>query len=439
MAACVQGNMNSLERQMLDEHLRTCAECTEQVQDLRSFRVSLASAIVPVPIPPPISRSLWTRWSEWTAQHPARLLVWSAPSALAAGLLVLMARPYGDAPNNDLQVAKLRSTLDDTKSRLAQAEQAKEAALEQNQGLLQQQSKLAHDNAELTRSNQAISHLQVDLSHRIAAIQTRLNAAQAQRSPRPGLYQDPKGNWKYRQEVAIASADRAILASSLQNGLRIPSDRLKALQPQNIVTLGHPNQATAAIRLDQPDATLLLSQHPRFAWEPVAGAQRYLLVVTTSEGAGVAKVTLEKHGNGWRATLRTTEDNAEMPLTSDMSMGNAWQAPETAILFHAGEAYAWQVKAYAGAHPEEDPRKKSHFGRFQLVDAAEGAKLQKAQTRYASAPLLLGTLYASEGLVAEAKQQFEKQLVQNPEDLLALRFLRELKQKSALKRPLRTP
>jgi hypothetical protein len=191
-----------------------------------------------------------------------------------------------------------------------------------------------------------------------------------------------------------------LVAQALATGdLHIPEPVL-GLRGSRTVVRGAP--ARPGFELVSPVATAVLSQTPRFTWQPMAGARGYRVAVFT---AGF-------HKSAESAWVESTEWTPATPL-------------------ERGQTYAWQVTGRLGTAEDAPtvraPALADPEAKFQVVAGPEAADLERAAREQAGAHLLLGVLYARAGVLDAAEQELAAYVTGHSRDVRAATLLEKIR------------
>lgn len=131
-----------------------------------------------------------------------------------------------------------------------------------------------------------------------------------------------------------------------------------------------------------PAAQAVRDLRPVFKWQKFAAAESYVVTIYDENFNPVA-VSLN---------LRETKWQSNVPL-------------------QRGKIYIWQVR--------NENSSASYSAQFKVLDANALARLKKIENAAADSPLVRGIGYASEGLLIEAEQEFQKEMIKHPRRSLA--------------------
>jgi hypothetical protein len=144
----------------------------------------------------------------------------------------------------------------------------------------------------------------------------------------------------------------------------------------------------------KPVGTVILSDRPIFRWSRLGGAANYIVEVYDDEFTKVA--------------------------TSSQLIDNSWTASGS---LPRGKTYTWQVKAVKDGLELISPPPGEPEAKFRILDRARVGELMQARRTYPGSHLILGLLYARDGLLDNAELEFRKLRKANPSSAIARRLL----------------
>jgi predicted anti-sigma-YlaC factor YlaD len=147
--------------------------------------------------------------------------------------------------------------------------------------------------------------------------------------------------------------------------------------------------------LKSPVGRVIATDRPQFSWSPVAEAESYVVSVY-EEGFTKVAESPELNGQSWTPAVRLKR----------------------------GAVYNWQVTAKKAGIEIKSPVRPAPDAKFKVVDAASANDVEAA--RRTGSHLLLGTVYANAGMIAEAEREYQLLLKQNPSSQLVKKLLRQL-------------
>ena len=141
-----------------------------------------------------------------------------------------------------------------------------------------------------------------------------------------------------------------------------------------------------------PVAIAVSQDRPVLAWEPLAGADRYVVAIADDQGRPVAR-GLEVRGPA-------------VTLTEALPRGHV---------------YTWQVTAYRGPDAVTEPAPPQPPARFKVLDHASADALRALEQAQPDSHLLLGVLYLQAGAVEDARRHLRAVPADDPQRPLAER------------------
>ena len=151
----------------------------------------------------------------------------------------------------------------------------------------------------------------------------------------------------------------------------------------------------APFGLTAPVGRVILSDQPRFSWRPLADAESYFVTVFDENFTKVAESPALKQAS-WTVDKRLKR----------------------------GSVYNWQVTAIKAGQEIKSPVRPAPDAKFKVIDAAAANEIEAA--RRTGSHLVLGTLYANAGMIAEAERELQILVKQNPRSELARKLLRKV-------------
>jgi anti-sigma factor RsiW len=192
----------------------------------------------------------------------------------------------------------------------------------------------------------------------------------------------------YLQKIKGALTDQRLEKSPLLAGLTRPEDstvRGRDAQDGKFSTI-------------RPVGTVILSDRPTFRWSRLDGAASYVVEVYYDD---FTRVT-----------------------ASSQLIDNSWTAPQS---LPRGKIYIWQVKAIKDGQEFISPRQDEPVAKFRILDQARANELEQARRTYAGSHLVLGMLYARDGLLDDAELELRALQKANPGSAIARRLLANIR------------
>lgn len=187
----------------------------------------------------------------------------------------------------------------------------------------------------------------------------------------------------------IRSDENARVTAALTAGRVVVPAAIAALRSREGTLLGAAEPAR--FHLQTPVGSAVLSTRPLFTWDD-APAEAYTVAVFDQNFSEV---------------MRGRTDSTSWTPDVDLPRGGT---------------YSWQVTAHRGAENMTEPKPPRPEARFTIVDGATAARISEIQERLANEPLALGVILAENGLIVDARMQFER-AAQNPETAAIARRL----------------
>ena len=192
--------------------------------------------------------------------------------------------------------------------------------------------------------------------------------------------------------ASLAPDVQARVREAIRGGeIALPAD-IAALAGQPETLMG--TATTPPFHLVTPVAVGVVQDRPVLAWEPLAGADRYVVAVADDQG---------------RPVVRGLEVR-----------GPAVTLPEP---LPRGRVYSWQVTAHRGADAITEPAPPQPAARFKVLDAETAAALRTLEQAQPDSHVLLGLLYLEAGAVDDARRHLRAVPADDPQRALAERTL----------------
>ena len=188
----------------------------------------------------------------------------------------------------------------------------------------------------------------------------------------------------YEQMIKSALTTQRLEESRFLAGLTPPED-------SEIRSRDNPDREFSMIK---PVGTVILSDRPTLRWSRLGGAASYIVEVYDDEFTKVA--------------------------TSSQLIDNSWTASRS---LPRGKIYTWQVKAVKDGRELISPPPGELEAKFRILDRARVGELMQARRTYPGSHLMLGLLYARDGLLDNAELEFRKLRKANPSSAIARRLL----------------
>jgi anti-sigma factor RsiW len=372
-AAYIDGQLDSVEREIIDSHLSCCKQCSRELSDLETLKAQIASRLSTSTISEPvIERSHTRRVSLREKLAP----FWHMPSfriplqVAAAAVFVALIIWAVTLP--------LRKDIAELKAQLAEAEQRNEE--------LQRDFETSKEDAE-------------SLQAQIAQLQS------ASQNPQPDASTLALNDATVKIDAQGNIEGLAALPSGVQQAIRSAIDTGQAKTPQSIssltgkagVLMGGGKEGVA-FALASPVGTIVSSTRPTFRWQNLKGA------------------------TGYSVTVLDLDFN---PISKSPVLGStSWTIAEP---LERGRTYVWVVTAIKDGKELKSPVAPAPEARFKVIEKATADEVLKSRQDYRDSHLISGMIYAQAGLLDEAEREFELLVHANPKSAVAHKLLRNLK------------
>lgn len=389
LALYVDGGLDEVEREIVDSHLSFCADCADDLADLREYG-RLASSAEPKPAmhvaPADEAPSTWRRLVALLGTFTSPL-----PAAAAAALVLvalggvwLATRDRG-APVEG-ESARLRpetypspapavvpGQIDAPSPTPPPAETTPTPS-----GIVSPDRTAAPPASQMVALNDGGARITLDGGGRLNGLE--------------GAPPD-----------ARLAVGRALRSRRVE-----PPSALDGLAEGESGTLMGDGGGGTSFALRGPVGKVVRETKPAFSWSPLAGARSYTVSVVDSKFSPVAQ----------SQTLNQTSWTPPAPLAR-------------------GAVYSWQVTATLEDGTEvTSPAAPAPQARFRVLDADAHERLTRLEKAAPTSRLARGVVYAQAGLLDEAEAELKELLKENPRSQVARDLLRSLRQTSRPKRAL---
>ena len=162
------------------------------------------------------------------------------------------------------------------------------------------------------------------------------------------------------------------------------------------ITLRGPDN-TPTFRLLSPGREVLLSDRPSFAWEKLAGASSYRVIIGDLTGHEIAK-------------------------SEELSADQTTWTPTKPL--KRGEIYTWEVEAILDGKKVHAPGTSQTQMKFVVLSERGAQELE--QLKRVNSHLALGVFYAREGMLTEAEHEFQILVRDNPNSPVLRNLLKQI-------------
>jgi hypothetical protein len=364
VAAYVDQEPGEIDAQMAESHLQVCAQCMDDVRNLREFKAENLAHLATQPLTKETDSRRGLRRIHWPAHLPLKKV---AAILLAVGAIVLLA------------LILMRSgTSDPTESG----------------------GNTDHSNSPANRnSNEASS------------------ASNQQGSKDNGIESNPLRSEAPPITVALNDGGRRITLDKQGEvvGLEHLSEALRQAVKSALTTqrlerpriLGELNSKPSILlsesgeglpfQLLSPVGKVIQSTQPIFRWLPLKGASNYVVTVTDAD---LNEIAISE-------PLTVLEWKIAKPL-------------------EPGAIYSWQVTALKEGKQITSPVLPAPQAKFKVLEQTKVEELRRARRSYSGLHLPLSVLYAQAGLLAESEQELQMLVKANPGSRIVQNLLRSI-------------
>ena len=384
LIAIADNKLDKTDREIIDTHLTTCAECRE---DVRSF-LAFAKQIEPelgVRYGPSVGRSrrqmiFWPNWLRgltWNPIYAAAVII--VGIALVIGVALLLKRRAGNLEAKQTQTPH------------GIIGPAKQTPTPENQAVNVQPTPAPVPSEQLPRQAPSPS----------LTVKNREPIRKPENAAAVAILSDGQRTVTLNSVGGVsglenlpAETQRDVAQTLVAQNIEQP-EIAKELSPTNI-TLRGPS-AGQPFKLLSPERTVIFADRPSFEWEKLSGATAYKVLVGDMRGHEVAK----------------SED-----LPPDQT---SW-TPHKSL--KRGETYAWNVIAIVNGKEIVSPGASASEVKFTILSDNSASELE--QLKNAHSHLALGVFYARQGMVAEAEREFQVLVRDNRHSPVLKRLLKQI-------------
>jgi hypothetical protein len=384
LVGIAENRLDATEREIIDIHLSTCATCREDVRSFVAFREQIEPELrvrygpaAKEPKPSPVSLWNWPRGLAWKPASVAAVLLIGI--GLIIAMLVLKRRAA------DLEAQRTPPSQINTREvgpTPTPENQTAKNVLPTPSPVPSEQFPLRAPSPPLTVKNQEPLK-QSENAGAVAVLNDGLGTVTVDRVGKvSGLDEIPQNT---RQEIGEALVAEKINAPAIETEL--------AGGP---ISLRGPGKGSL-FKLLSPARAVIISARPSFEWETLAGATSYRVLVGDLKGHEVAK-------------------SEELPAKQ-----TTWSSP---IPLKRGEIYSWAVEATVDGKKILSPGTSAPEMKFKILSVSSAQALEQLKTTQSH--LALGVFYAREGMLAEAQQEFQILVRDNPRSIVLKKLLNQI-------------
>ena len=192
------------------------------------------------------------------------------------------------------------------------------------------------------------------------------------------------------------SNQQAVRRAFTTGYLNLPAE-LKQLSPKAGVLMGGKAEGVT-FGLLRPVGTVVRAARPTFHWQSLDGASGYIVNIYDSSFNRVA--------------------------TSKQLSATQWMITSS---LRRGAVYMWQVTAIKNGVEIKSPVQPAPEAKFKTLERSKANELERVMRAHPNSHLILGTLYAQDGLLDDAEREFRALVADNPKSLVAQALLRKVR------------
>jgi anti-sigma factor RsiW len=413
VAAHVDGELDEVDREIVEGHLELCPSCAARLEELRAFQ-ALMTTYPAKEYAPASAPTAWQRLRAFCGLPVVRLSLQATGVAAATALvlfgtivqplrrelqsqrtLVRELRPVKEKPSaaRHTPVAAVPDRQNQVKSsspvthptypkvaRVPKLQSQLARHRQEAQQALQESEKLRQENVRLRQVLHRQNHKQTAPDGGAVAPRTRL------------VLNDGRQKWVKDERgklVGVTLPPRAV-ELAINRGIELPSD-LALLQEKEGPTRGG-SEASPSFAVRSPAGIVSEEDQPTFSWKLFPEATSYRIVIAEYRAPDTVVIEGET-GSG-----TDTDWKPSQPL-------------------QRGKIYLWQVRALA----EGRPTARTRPARFKVLDGKTLEELKIGQQ--SGSHLALGLLYAKAGILDKAERELRILLKANPKSGIARKLL----------------
>jgi Putative zinc-finger len=391
IAAYVDGYADEVERERVESHVERCSSCAVELRDLQELQAKPPRWTVLENLP------VWKRIAGFFQLPRRRIPLQIAATAAIVALLVWVA------------TLPLRNEVADVKAQLSRLQQTNDALRKEALAAAELRAEIS----ELRKATEDLRRNYTTAAARVEKLESRRGSGPTRSLPAGNLTNlmndasglvsvDAGGN--VTLPVSLASLDLPPVKAALITGRAETPSELAAItgsSPGGLRSRG----VGVSFSLRSPVGTMVETDRPTFSWDPLSGANSYVVVVYDS-------------------SFRPVESSEALAATE-------WTVPRP---LQRGRIYSWQVTALKDGQEFKSPTAPGPDAKFKILASESGREIERARRNYAGSHLVLGVLSAKAGLLDDAEREFAALAQRNPGSTTAQKLLSSIR---ALRQPAR--
>jgi hypothetical protein len=195
----------------------------------------------------------------------------------------------------------------------------------------------------------------------------------------------------------LSPSNQQAVKTAFTTGYVNLSPELKQLSTKVGVLMGGKAEGVT-FGLLSPVGTLVRTARPTFHWQSLDGASGYVVNIYDSNFNKVA--------------------------TSQQLSATQWMITSS---LRRGTVYMWQITAIKNGVEIKSPVQPAPEAKFKILERSKANELERVMRAHPNSHLILGTLYAQDGLLDDAEREFRALVAANPKSLVAQALLRKVR------------
>jgi Putative zinc-finger len=388
LSGYVDDALREIDREIVESHLETCAECTAEVRDLRSFKSIITAKDSDVIKSPLRSERSLARLNWWARWNPIQRTAAAAGIILILTAMIFLLKSKISRQDQAQPARSPQASAEATPQTLPERPSPSAPPQMRPEGEPEKSSANNGARPSLRPEKQSTSSRGEDKQTPSSQVVVKL---------RDGDRLVTLSSRGHIFGVAAGAPDvQRLLASALRSqALEKPPalDRLIRGSSTQLAIVGE----GSSFALQQPVGTVVQNDRPTFIWKPLKGASGYSVSIFDAQLNEVAR---------------------SEALTTTM-----WTPPRA---LQRGAIYRWQVIAFEGGREVLLPSATAPEAKFKVLEQQQAEELTRARRIYAGSHLALSVLYARAGLLDEAETELKALVRDNPTSTVARKLLQSL-------------
>ena len=378
ITALVDNQITGAARETIEEHIKLCTPCAEEVSDLSAFKSTLAitAAEQPLRTASPTTAERFAAFRLWLAQ-------WTLPQFATAAVLLLV--------TTAAIMLFIRKPTDLTQTELAQRSPTTPIVQPSSSPVT---SEFPQPSIDATPDSTAPVRPEDSLASP-SATDSPAEVVIALNDGGGRITLDRSGN--VAGLAGLSPASQQAIKNALTTGA-VKTPRGLAELARGAGTLMGEARDGVAFPPVSPVGIVVRTDRPTLRWQPLSGATSYTVTLLDSRMNTVA---------------------TSPPLTA-----TAWTVPRP---LERGGTYTWQVTAVKDGREIISPAAPAPEARFKVLERAKAGELERMDRAKVNSHLTRGVLYAEAGLLSDAEREFAALFKANPRSPIALKLLRSVR------------